>query len=141
MQAGDGFSPKIDIHVHAVGMGRCGSGCSYPGGGRYRLLVPLLTKSFGLPLRALSGDFDVLYIEQLLRYVRESSLNGVVLLALDHPYRDNGEAISHADSFHVPNDWVLDLAAQHPEFLPGVSIHPARKDALDELERCLERGT
>jgi predicted TIM-barrel fold metal-dependent hydrolase len=41
---------------------------------------------------------------------------------------------------YVPNDLVLDLAAAHPEFLAGVSIHPARHDAIAELERCLERG-
>jgi predicted TIM-barrel fold metal-dependent hydrolase len=35
---------------------------------------------------------------------------------------------------------VLRLAREHREFLPAVSIHPARHDALDELERCLEGG-
>jgi uncharacterized protein len=43
-------------------------------------------------------------------------------------------------SFFVPNDYVLNLARKHPEFLPAVSIHPARPDALDELERCLAGG-
>jgi predicted TIM-barrel fold metal-dependent hydrolase len=32
------------------------------------------------------------------------------------------------------------LARQHGEFLPAVSIHPARPDALEELERCLAEG-
>jgi hypothetical protein len=40
----------------------------------------------------------------------------------------------------VPNQYVLDLARKHPEFLPAVSIHPARRDALEELERCIEQG-
>ena len=35
---------------------------------------------------------------------------------------------------------TLRLAREHPEFLPAVSIHPARRDALDELERCLAEG-
>jgi len=35
---------------------------------------------------------------------------------------------------------VLGLAKNFPEFLAGVSIHPARRDALEELERCLEAG-
>ena len=43
-------------------------------------------------------------------------------------------------SFYVPNDYVLKLAREHPEFLPAVSIHPARPDALEELERCLAGG-
>jgi uncharacterized protein len=40
----------------------------------------------------------------------------------------------------VPNDYVLNLARQHPEFLPAISIHPARPDALEELDRCLAAG-
>jgi predicted TIM-barrel fold metal-dependent hydrolase len=40
----------------------------------------------------------------------------------------------------VPNEYVLRLAREHPEFIPAVSIHPARPDALDELERCLVDG-
>jgi predicted TIM-barrel fold metal-dependent hydrolase len=34
----------------------------------------------------------------------------------------------------------LALAKKYPEFLPAVSIHPARPDALEELERCLAEG-
>ena len=43
-------------------------------------------------------------------------------------------------SFFVPNDHVLSLARKHPEFLPAVSIHPARPDALEELVRCIAGG-
>jgi predicted TIM-barrel fold metal-dependent hydrolase len=43
-------------------------------------------------------------------------------------------------SFYVPNDYVLGLARKHPVFLPAVSIHPARTDALEELDRCLAAG-
>jgi predicted TIM-barrel fold metal-dependent hydrolase len=32
------------------------------------------------------------------------------------------------------------LARLHKEFLPAVSIHPARPDALEELERCVQEG-
>ena len=35
---------------------------------------------------------------------------------------------------------MLNLAREHPEFLAAVSIHPARKDAADELEKCLAGG-
>ena len=40
----------------------------------------------------------------------------------------------------VPNDYVLELSRRHPEFLPAVSIHPARPDAIAELERCAAAG-
>jgi hypothetical protein len=93
----------------------------------------------GLPRGALSGDFDQLYAELLLRMVRESSLGAIVVLAHDHVYDDDGR-IMQKGSFYVPNDYVLKLASQHPEFLPAVSIHPGRPDAMGELERCIEGG-
>ena len=43
-------------------------------------------------------------------------------------------------SLYVPNDYILKLASEHKELLPAVSIHPARPDALEELERCLDAG-
>jgi hypothetical protein len=36
---------------------------------------------------------------------------------------------------------LLAVCARHPDiFLPAVSIHPGRPDAMDELERCLAAG-
>ncbi|OHE79714.1 MAG: hypothetical protein A3G75_03690 [Verrucomicrobia bacterium RIFCSPLOWO2_12_FULL_64_8] len=40
----------------------------------------------------------------------------------------------------MPNDFVLRLAREHPGVLPVASIHPARADALAELERCAAAG-
>jgi uncharacterized protein len=100
----------------------------------------LLARWFGLPLKSLRHDFDRLYAERLAAHVRDSSLDAIVLLALDRPHDARGEPVSRADSFYVPNEWVLKLAASFPEFLAGVSIHPLRGDALEELERCLEQG-
>jgi predicted TIM-barrel fold metal-dependent hydrolase len=76
----------------------------------------------------------------MVQFVRESSLDAAVILAQDEPHRDDGTVIEGAGSFYVPNDYVLRLARAHREFLPAVSIHPARRDALDELERCLGEG-
>ena len=99
-----------------------------------------MLRGVGLPRSALTGDLDGLYAEQLLRFVRVSSLDAAVILAQDEPRRDDGSIIEGAGSFYVPNSFVLRLAREHPEFLPAVSIHPARRDALDELERCLAEG-
>ena len=99
-----------------------------------------MLRGVGLPRSALTGDLDGLYAEQLLRFVRASSLDAAVILAQDEPRRDDGSIIEGVGSFYVPNSFVLRLAREHPEFLPAVSIHPARRDALDELERCLAEG-
>jgi predicted TIM-barrel fold metal-dependent hydrolase len=99
-----------------------------------------MLRAVGLPRSALTGDLEGLYLRQMLRFVRESSLDAAVILAQDEPYRETGERIENVGSFHVPNEFVLGLAQQHREFLAAVSSHPARRDALEELERCLAGG-
>ncbi len=131
---------KIDCHVHVVGNGTGGTGCWYRPRGLTRYGVPLMLGAVGLPRSALDGDLDRIYAEQMLKFVRESSLDAAVILAQDEPHRDNGEVLANTGSFFVPNDHVLRLAAAHPELLPAVSIHPARRDAMEELERCLAAG-
>ncbi len=131
---------KIDGHVHVVGNGTGGTGCWYRPRGVTRWGAPLMLRGVGLDAAALTGDLDRLYAEQMLRFVRTSSLDAAVILAQDAPYRDNGEVMADSGSFYVPNDFVLGLARAHPEFRPAISIHPARRDALEELERCLAAG-
>jgi uncharacterized protein len=131
---------RIDCHVHVVGNGTGGTGCWYRPRGLTRYGAPFMVRSVGLPPAALQGDLDALYAAQLLKFIRESSLDAAVILAHEEPYRDNGEPILDVGSIYVPNDFVLGLARRHPEFLAAVSIHPARRDALEELERCLDGG-
>lgn len=128
------------MHVHVVGNGSGGTGCWYRPKGFTRLGAPFLVRAVGLPQSALKGDLDRLYAERLVSLVRDSSLDAVVILAQEDPYRENGERIEGQSSFYVPNSYVLDLGRRFPELLPAVSIHPARRDALEELERCLAGG-
>jgi predicted TIM-barrel fold metal-dependent hydrolase len=64
----------------------------------------------------------------------------VVALALDAVYDDQGRRDGRHTHFYVANDYVFQLAKADNRFLPGVSVNPKRRDALDELERCLEQG-
>src|SRR5580765_63789 len=130
----------IDTHVHIVGDGSSGSGCWLRPSPWRRPFAAFMARQVGLPPGALRGGLDRLYVERLLQLVRESSLDAVVILAQEQVYDDNGGLVEGAGSFHVPNDYVLSLARRHREFLPAVSIHPARVDALEELERCLVEG-
>lgn len=140
LATGDRFQKPVDMHVHMVGNGSSGSGCWLRVGGWHRPLALFMCRSMGLPLSALAGDFDRLYVERLKGWVRASSLGAVVILAHEHVYHDDGRLMEGKGSFHVPNDYVLKLAREFPQFLPAVSIHPARRDAMDELEKCLEGG-
>jgi predicted TIM-barrel fold metal-dependent hydrolase len=79
--------------------------------------------------------------QRLVRLVRESSLDAAVLLAHDLPHHDDGTPLPEKGAFHVPNSYLLEVCARHPDlFLPAVSIHPSRRDALAELDRCLAAG-
>jgi hypothetical protein len=132
---------RIDCHVHFVGTGSGGSGCWYRPKGLTRIGEPFLVKAVGLTTRDLHGpDFDRLYRDKLLGFVRDSSLDRAMLLAHELPHRADGTPLPERSSLYVPNDHVLELAKEHPEFLAAVSIHPAREDALDELEKCLAGG-
>jgi hypothetical protein len=128
------------MHVHMVGNGRNGSGGWLRLTGWHRWLAGFMIKQLGLPANSLEGDLENLYAAHLLKLVRDSSLDAVVLLAHERVHDPDGTPRPDLGSMFVPNDVVLALASAHSEFLAGVSIHPARADALDELDRCLEAG-
>jgi uncharacterized protein len=134
------FPVQIDMHVHMVGNGAGGSGGWLRLKGWHRVLAGFMLRQLGMPASALEGDLEKIYSEHLIKLVRDSSLDAVVLLAHERVHDPDGRPRNDLGSMFVPNDVVLDLAQQHPEFLAGVSIHPARPDALDELQRCIERG-
>ena len=155
---------KIDCHVHILGTGSSGSGCAINLRGLRWLQARFLVWNLGLPQSCLSiggnrrrcwwsksleedrsrrdagaprKDFDSVYVDSVVRWVRESALDCTLALACDHVRDDAGRAVPEQDAFFTPNDYVLALAQTYPELLPCVSIHPAREDALDELEKCI----
>jgi uncharacterized protein len=130
----------VDMHVHIVGNGTGDTGCWLRVGGWHRPLASIMLRHIGLPSAAMRGDLDALYADRLLSLVKASSLQAAVILAHDLVYDEHGAVMEGVGSFYVPNDYVLKLAREHEEFLPAVSIHPARKDALEELDRCLAAG-
>jgi len=130
----------IDMHVHVVGNGTGGTGCWLRVRACHRPLAAMMLRHIGLPAEAMTGDLDRLYVERLLDLVRGSSLGAVVILAQDDVRDEQGGAMEGVGSFYVPNDYVLNLSREHPELLPAISIHPARPDALEELECCLAAG-
>ena len=134
------FPVRIDMHVHMVGNGVSGSGGWLRLKGWHRALAGFMLRQLGMPATALEGDLEMIYAEHLVRLVRESSLDAVVLLAHERVHDPDGAPRDDLGSMFVPNDVVLSLARRHPEFLAGVSIHPARGDAIDELDRCIAQG-
>lgn len=127
------------MHVHLVGNGKAGSGCWLKPGFMHRLLADFMLRQIGLKVSWRAEEFDAAYVELLVRWLRESAISHAVLLAHEEVYSADGRKLDFG-SFYVPNDYLFAVCREHPELLPAVSIHPARPDALEELERCLDLG-
>jgi predicted TIM-barrel fold metal-dependent hydrolase len=130
---------RFDCHIHLVGNGRKGNGCWLKMSGWHRMMAGMMSRMVAMPVSFLHVDFDEIYVARIVEMLRTSSLDRALLLAQDEVYHEDGSKRQFG-SFHVPNDYLFSVCEAHPEFLPAVSIHPARRDALDELDRCLERG-
>lgn len=132
---------KIDCHVHLVGDGSAGSGAWFELPGLWdRFLGRMMVRGLGLPSEVLESGMDVMYAENLVAQIRDSELDAAVVLAQDIPYDAQGDPLGRAQ-FYIPNTLVADLARRFPdEVIPACSIHPGRRDAMDELERCIAAG-
>lgn len=135
----------VDVHVHIAGLGTGGTGCRvHPG---MRSGCHLLKRlQFELYLRAAGvrnlENADREYVLRLVERMRAApGLGRCRILALDHRYRRDGSVDLDRTELYVSNDYVLGLADEFPDvFLPTVSVHPYRLDALEELERGAHRG-
>jgi len=130
----------LDIHVHVFGNGRSGSGCRFSIRWWHQPFIRIMARQIGLRASAQDPSLDILFVERLRTWLKESSLHQAVILAFDDVYDEHGRRHPELSGLFVPNDYVLALCRRFPEFLAGVSIHPGRKDALDELERCAQAG-
>jgi predicted TIM-barrel fold metal-dependent hydrolase len=123
---------KADIHIHLIG--GADEGCHVSDSLLKRPWSKLISRWLGL-----DAEGSDKYVERLVRYLRESPIDVGIILACDAIYDERG-GVDPRTSFYIPNDYVLKVASQYDELLPGVSIHPNRKNALEEIDRCLEAG-
>ena len=129
------------MHVHMVGNAASGHGCWVRVTALKAPLYGLMLRKLNLELSALEkSSFDDLFRDRLLNFIRASGIDAACLLAQEAVYKDDGTLWKDAGNAFVPNDYVLGLARDYKEFIPAVSIHPARPDAIEELHRCLEQG-
>jgi predicted TIM-barrel fold metal-dependent hydrolase len=134
-------APVIDLHVHLAGVGAGGTGCWFHPERLRALPFRFMLRALGLPARQREEDLDAALRERLATSVRTAAgLDAAVVLAFDWARDAAGAPDRERSDFYVPNDYVLSLAAAVPELLPGVSIHPYRPDAVEELARCAEAG-
>jgi predicted TIM-barrel fold metal-dependent hydrolase len=67
-------------------------------------------------------------------------LDAAVVLAFDGVYDDDGTLNLAKGHLYVTNDFVIELCRRYPKMRFGASVHPFRKDAVAEIERCVAAG-
>src|SRR4051812_18102165 len=78
---------------------------------------------------------------KLIETVNQTTLlDAAVVLAFDAVHDRDGRLDEANTHLYVTNDYVIELAKRHPKMLFGASVHPYRKDAVQEVERCVARG-
>jgi predicted TIM-barrel fold metal-dependent hydrolase len=89
-----------------------------------------------------AGAETELQVERLLfRLLDETTrLDAAVVLAFDAVHDDDGRLDDANTHLYVTNDYAIDLAKRHRKILFGASVHPYRKDAVAEVERCAAAG-
>ena len=132
---------RIDGHVHFVSDGSNGSGCWLRRTSLLdRIVEPIVKAQAGISQSSKKLGVDQAYEEKLIQLIDQSTLDAVLLLAMDYPYDEGGNCLKEKAKFYVPNDHVLSLAKKYAQIIPACSIHPARKNAIEELDRCTEQG-
>jgi len=134
------LSGLIDVHAHLAALPDGANGCLIS---RKMMRGPALRFTAWrerLPLDR-PEEANRLFLSKLVRELSASEdVSAAVALGMDGAYDASGRLDEGGTDFLISNDYVFAAARQEPVLLPGASINPQRRDALDELERCAERG-
>src|SRR4051812_39203566 len=127
----------IDCHVHVCA-------CT-PGHGKMSetLLksLPFRFMQWKLGMSGSSEQTERALERKLVETIDETTtLDAAVVLAFDGVFTKEGVFDDAKTHLYVTNDYVIQLAAKYPKIRFGASVHPYRKDAVQELERCVAAG-
>ncbi|EKD26399.1 MAG: amidohydrolase 2 [uncultured bacterium] len=123
-----------DIHSHVI---------ISPQNNKENFICPKKNMSVGMRLlykKILKATGDSVPETTMLKWIDESKVDRIVLLAMDFVHKADGTKDIKNTKFAVNNDFVADLSTQSPKILFGASIHPSRKDAISEISRLAECG-
>lgn len=137
--------PLVDVHTHLVGLGADGTGAWVNpeklswGHPLKRLQTKLYIGASGVKdLTHFDRDYEAMLVARATAFGHPLRIH---LLAFDRVYDSHGNIDPKRTEFFVPNEYLIEVAARHPDlFVPTISVHPARPDALQELERWAARG-
>jgi predicted TIM-barrel fold metal-dependent hydrolase len=69
-----------------------------------------------------------------------TKLDAAAVLAFDAVHDRDGRLDEANTHLYVKNDYVIELAKRHAKIRFAASVHPYRKDAVAEVERCVAAG-
>ena len=138
-------SQSWDCHVHVCGVGDGNTGIWInPQMSSPFHPVQNLQRRFYLNAACTEreGKVDEDFVRRLMAYL-DAFPRGfkVMLLSFDFHYDDAGTKHEESSAFFVPDRYSADLAERFPDRLEWVcSIHPARSDAVEELDWAAKHG-
>jgi mannonate dehydratase len=146
-KANTGIDPsrRVDLHLHVFGQ-EAGPGGPFVSPSARSWLHPYRMLQYRVYLSAsgVSGEERISqqFLARLTDLIGQEDGSGrYFIYAMDMHYRPDGIPDPAETPFYVPNEYVIDLAERFPGlFVPVVSIHPYRPDALVELEKWAQRG-
>lgn len=145
--AWQGLNPELvwDCHAHLIGVGDDHSGI-WINPAMQSLAHPMQTvqKKFYLnaSCTADDGHVDSNFVASFIRF-KEGLPAGtkVMLLAFDYHYDEAGQRREELSSFYTPNSYAALLAQHYPQHFHWIaSVHPYRRDAVEELQRAIAAG-
>jgi uncharacterized protein len=132
-----------DYHCHIVGIGTGNSGNFINQKMANPSMLPSFIKFSMYSNAAGITNFkfaDQQYIKRLLKLVSEMP-GKFTLMAWDKFYRPDGTVDKENTLMYVPNELIYQICSEFPEkFIPCISIHPYRKDAIKELDTWAALG-
>jgi predicted TIM-barrel fold metal-dependent hydrolase len=127
----------LDCHVHL-------SAFTLPHGSMSRRLsksLPFRFMRWRLGIEGEDAQADRQIEQSLAEHIDQTEkLDAAVVLAFDAVYDREGRRDDSRTHLYVSNDYVIELAARYRKVLVGASVHPYRKDAVAEIERCVAAG-
>ena len=131
----------IDCHVHLAALRTEENGCYISPRMLRSPLIKFLAWKHNLNAQDAAWS-NQKYVDDLLAELRKARyVEKAVLLGMDGVYDASGVLDAGKTEFLVSNDYVFRIAHAYPDRLwPGVSINPQRRDAIEELDRCVEAG-
>lgn len=131
----------FDIHAHIAGFASGQEGNYLCPPSRMNFILRMLSKKIQFRIRSEPGNTPDEKLQHMIRRLLDGTqVDRVVMLALDGVYQPDGSLDLHSTQMIASNDFVARFAASHPKVLFGASIHPYRKDALEELDRVVANG-